>query len=68
MSATFFNTYVGDGSTVLFSFTFPYIEESDVEVKVDGTVLTNPTEYSFANATTIQFVAAPADGAECKAG
>ena len=57
------NTYVGDGSTVLYSFTFPYIRISDIVVTIDDVVQTIETEYSFANATTIQFVTAPADGA-----
>lgn len=53
------NLYVGDGSTVLYSFTFPYIEAGDVKVSLDGT---NTTEYSLANATTVEFVTAPAVG------
>lgn len=54
------NTYTGNGSTVLYSFTFPYLETSDIKVSVNGTVVTT---YTFANATTIQFNAAPANGA-----
>jgi hypothetical protein len=54
------NSYVGNGSTVLYSFTFPYIEIADINVKIDD-VLT--TEYTFANATTIQLNSAPASGA-----
>ena len=57
--ATTQNTYTGDGSTVLYNFTFPYIDESDVYVSLDGTVT---TAYSYANATTIQFTTAPASG------
>ena len=52
-----FNTHVGDGSTVLFSFTFPYINESDVKVSLDDV---DTTAYTFNNATTIQFTTAPA--------
>lgn len=58
------NEYTADGSTQLFPFTFPYIEESDVVVSVDGTVLTILTEYIFSNATTIGFNTAPANGAK----
>lgn len=54
------NQYTGDGSTVLFSFTFPYIETSDIKVSLDGV---ETTEYSLANATTVEFNVAPADGA-----
>ena len=57
--ATTENTYTGDGSTVLYSFTFPYIDETDVYVSLGGTVT---TAYSYANATTIQFTTAPASG------
>jgi hypothetical protein len=56
---TISNTYVGDGSTVLYSFTFPYIEVPDVKVALDEV---ETTEYIFANATTIQFNTAPALG------
>lgn len=56
------NNYVGDGSTVLFSFTFEYIETVDVEVSIDSVTVAT-TEYSLANATTIEFNTAPAVGA-----
>ena len=58
--ATTQNTYTGNGSTVLYSFTFPYLATTDIKVSVNGT---NTTAYSLANATTIQFTAAPANGA-----
>jgi hypothetical protein len=54
------NTYTGNGSTVLFSFTFPYLETTDIKVSVNGTIT---TAYTLANATTIQFNTAPANGA-----
>ena len=57
------NTYTGDGATVLFSFTFPYLETSDIKVSVNGTIT---TEYSLANATTIEFDDAPADDADIR--
>ena len=60
MASTTENLYVGDGSTVLYSFTFPYIEAQDIYVSVDGTDLSVLTEYTFANATTFQCVTAPA--------
>jgi len=56
------NTYTGNGSLTEYSFTFPYLEESDVKVSLDGTIQPT-TAYSFANATTISFNTAPADGA-----
>ena len=54
--------YTGNGSTVLYNFTFPYLAATDVKVKLNG--VTQPTtEYSFANATTVQMNTAPANGA-----
>ena len=58
------NFFNGNGSTTLFSFTFEYLEESDVKVSVDGTVKTQTTDYTFANATTISFNTAPASGTD----
>ena len=57
--ATTTNKYTGDGSTVLYSFSFPYLEISDIKVQVGGD---KTTEYLFANATTIQLNTPPADG------
>ena len=54
------NTYTGDGTTVLFSFTFPYLETTDIKVSLNGTVT---TAYTLANATTVQFNTAPVNGA-----
>jgi hypothetical protein len=61
--ATTYNTYTGNGSTVLYSFTFPYLSKADVKVSLDGVVA---TAYTLANATTIQFNTAPASGAAIK--
>jgi hypothetical protein len=57
------NNYVGNGSTVLYSFTFPYLETTDIKVSLDG-VLT--TSYTLANATTIQLATAPAAGVKVR--
>ena len=61
--ATTSNTYTGNGSNKLFSITFPYLETTDVDVYLNGTLQTITTQYTFANATTIEFVSAPANGA-----
>ena len=53
------NTYTGNGSTVLFSFTFPYLKTTDIKVSLDGSVT---TAYTLANDTTIQFNTAPDNG------
>ena len=55
------NQYTGNGSTVLYSFTFPYLATTDVKVKLDG-VTQATTTYSLANATTVQMNTAPANG------
>lgn len=57
------NQYTGDGSNTIFSITFPYIEFSDVKVYVDDVLKTQDTDYIFANATSISFLTAPANGA-----
>lgn len=59
MATTIENKYVGDGTTVLYSFTFPYINESDVRVSLNSLPT---TEYSLANPTTVQLNTAPAVG------
>jgi hypothetical protein len=53
------NKYTGNGATVLYSFTFPYLAVADIKVSLDGTLT---TEYTLANATTVQFNTAPANG------
>jgi hypothetical protein len=59
--ATTQNTHTGNGSLTEYSFTFPYLEEPDVKVSLDG-VDQATSEYSFANATTISFNTAPPNG------
>jgi hypothetical protein len=58
-TTTIENKYVGDGSTVLYSFTFPYIDTADIKVSLDEV---DTTEYTLANATTVEFNTAPVDG------
>jgi len=53
------NSYTGNGSTTLYSFIFPYLDDSEVKVTLNGTIT---TAYTFANATTIQFTTAPGAG------
>lgn len=53
------NTYTGNGSTTNYSFTFPYLDETDIKVTLNGSLT---TAYTLANATTIQFNTAPANG------
>lgn len=53
------NTYTGNGSLTTYSFTFPYLEETDIKVSLDGV---DTSAYTLANATTINFNSAPANG------
>ena len=56
-------SYTGNGSTTNYSFTFPYLKSTDITVQVDAAVT---TAWSLANATTVQFNSAPANGAAIK--
>ena len=53
------NSFTGNGSTTNYAFTFPYLKSTDIQVQLNATVTTN---WSLANATTIQFTA-PSGGA-----
>jgi hypothetical protein len=53
------NTYTGNGTQTNYSFTFPYLEETAIKVTLDSVVT---TAYTLANATTISFNTAPANG------
>ena len=61
--ATTSDTYTGNGTTKLFLITFPYLDTTDINVYLNGTLQTVTTQYTFANATTVEFVTAPANGA-----
>lgn len=56
-----FNQYVGDGTTVLYPFTFEYLETDDIFVKVDQQL---NTDWVLSSATEITFNVAPADQAD----
>jgi len=51
--------YTQSGSTVTYTFDFPYLKQEDVKVSIDGT---NTTEYTFPTATSIQLNSAPSNG------
>jgi len=53
------NFFTGNGSTTSYSFTFQYIDDDDIKVSLDGV---NTSAYSLANATTVLFNTAPANG------
>ena len=53
MTVTIENLYTGNGSTTDYSFTFPYLDDTDIKASLDGVVTTN---FRLLNATTVQFV------------
>jgi len=56
----------GNGSQTNYSFTFPYLKESDIKATVAGVAKTQGTgsaQWQFHNATTVKFNTAPANGA-----
>jgi hypothetical protein len=57
--ATTSNTYTGNGSNKLFTITFPYLDITDIIVYVNNI---QTTAYTLANATTVEFATAPANG------
>ena len=57
--ATIENLFTGNGSTVDYSFTFPYLAETDIKISLGGVITTN---WSLHNATTVRF-SAPSGGA-----
>ena len=56
MTVTIENTYTGNGSTTDYSFTFPYLDTTDIKVSLGGSAT---TAYSLLNATTVRFDSAP---------
>jgi len=53
MTVTIENLYTGNGSTTNYSFTFPYLDDTDIKASLDGVITTN---FRLLNATTVQFV------------
>ena len=45
--ATTSNSYTGNGSTVDYSFTFPYLKSTDIKVSLDGVVKTLSDDYTL---------------------
>ena len=53
------NTYVGNGTTDLYSFTFEYIRPTDIQVSLDGLIT---TEWALSNTTNVKFNTSPGAG------
>jgi hypothetical protein len=58
MTVTIENLYTGNGSTTNYSFTFPYLDTTDIKATLGGSAT---TAYSLLNATTVRFDSAPAN-------
>ena len=64
MSAVIQNEYTQqNNSTVLYSFTFPYLKTSDIKVSLDGV---ETTAFTLPNATQIQLNSVPAQNTKIK--
>jgi microcystin-dependent protein len=61
--ATTSDSYTGNGSTVLYSFTFPYLDTADVKVSLNGVATTN---FTFEAEYQIRFNVAPANAVAIK--
>ena len=59
MTVTIENTYTGNNSSTDYSFTFPYLDTTDIKASLDGVAT---TAYSLLNATTVRFNSAPGTG------
>lgn len=58
-------THTGNGSTLSYDITFPFIKSSDVKVSVAGTTKSSPSDYTITG-TTVIFGSAPANSAAIK--
>ena len=59
MSSFSYVRYSGNGSTVNYTFSFPYISRDHIKVRLDGTPTTN---FTFLNDNTVTLGVAPASG------
>lgn len=56
------DVYTATGGQTDFTITFPYLEESHVIVTQNGTTLTQGTDYTFFDATTIRLTSGATSG------
>ena len=59
MTVTIENLYTGNGSTTDYSFTFPYLDTTDIKASLGGNAT---TAYTLLNATTVRFNSTPTNG------
>ena len=55
--------FLGNGAQVLFPFSIEYTTQDEITVEVDRVVKQLNTDYTYANATTIEFNSPPSSGA-----
>ena len=65
------DSFTGNGSETDYSFTFPYLKQSEVKASLDGTATANfrfltATKIQFVNNTTANTPTAPASGVKIK--
>ena len=67
-TAASFTNHTGNASAGPFSISFSYLDESEVDVTVDGVLKTKTTHYTFPSATTISFTSGnhPGNGVAIK--
>jgi hypothetical protein len=63
MAAVIETLFTGNGVTTSYVFTFPYLDDGDIRVSIDG-VLT--TAWSLTGPQTLLFTSAPANGANIR--
>lgn len=63
MAAVTENLYTGNGTTVLYPFTFPYIDVENVRVSINDV---DTTSFTLSNPTTVQLNTAPANGSKIR--
>ena len=61
--ATTQNDYIGNNSKTNYTFTFPYLKETDIKVQLDAT---DHFDWHLANATTVAFDTAPGQNVKIK--
>ena len=57
------DSFTGNGSTTSYSFTFPYLKQTEIKASLDGTAT---TAFTTPTATTVQFNTAPGSGVKIK--
>ena len=61
-----FTDHTSNNTVGPYAVSFRYLSESEVDVTVDGVAKTLNTDYTFPSPTTIQFTAAPVNGASIR--